>query len=169
MMDRELRRIEAAAAALRAEALALPPTRFIPMPSAEQYSGCWRVFLLDAGRWAHEYPQVDLEANRACCPAATALLRSLPGVNVAGFLRLETGAELKPHQDHREDNEVRVHLALQLPPDEALLWPEGTARLLDVRQTHAATNRSDRPRITFTLDLRLPEPLDPLRIPPWNP
>ena len=165
----ELKLVEAAAAALRAEVLALPRELFVALPSHEQYTGIWTAFLLRAGRWEHEYPGVDFAANRARCPQATALLEKLPAVNVAGFLRLEPGAELRPHQDHREDQEVRVHLALQLPPEEAAYWPEGTARLLDVRQPHAARNPSDRPRLTFTMDLHVPFIVTPDMIPPWGP
>lgn len=169
MLEAQLKLLEAEAEAIRAEALALPQNLFVPMPSREQYTGEWTAFLLSAGRWEREYPGVDFAANRARCPLSSALLGRLPQVNVAGFLRLEAGAELRPHQDQREENEVRVHLALQLPPEEAAFWPEGTARLLDVRQLHHARNFSDRPRITFTLDLRLPQALDPSLIPPWNP
>lgn len=164
MLVPEITRIEAAADALRAEVLAIPPALFVPMPSKEHYTGAWTAFLLHAGRWEHEYVGVDFDANRARCPVATALLRTLPVATVAGYLRLDPGAVLAPHVDERQDDEVRVHLALQLPPDEAATWPEGTARFLDIRTPHSAANRSDRPRFTFTVDLKLPGPL--LGLPP---
>ena len=153
---RERQLLEAAAEAIRAEALALPPELFVPMPSKEHYTGEWTAFLLSGGRWEHEYTGVDFVANRARCPATVAVLAQLPAVNVAGFLRLGPGATLAPHTDERADDEIRVQLALQLPADEAAAWPEGTARLLDVRLPHSVHNPSDRPRLTFTADLRLP-------------
>ncbi len=162
--------IEAAADALRAEALALPADAFVPMPARERYSGspgAWSACLLRVGRWATEFPGVDLEANAALCPVADALVRTLPVSTVAGFLRLEPGAVLDIHADPREDDELRAHLALQLPEEEARTWPIGTVRLLDTRTPHGARNPSAVPRITFVVDLRLGGPFAGV-LPPWG-
>ncbi|MDP2314667.1 MAG: aspartyl/asparaginyl beta-hydroxylase domain-containing protein [Pseudomonadota bacterium] len=164
-----VRLLEAAAEALRQEALSLPDAGFVAMPSTERYTGAWKGFLLGAGRWEHEFPTVDFPANRAQCPVATAVLAAIPDVTVAGYLRLEPGADLGLHTDDREDDVIRVHLALQLPPDEAAYWPVGTARLLDVRVPHAATNPSTEPRVTFVVDVRLPAPVPVGAVPAWGP
>jgi hypothetical protein len=161
--------LEAAAVGLRAEVLALPDEAFVPMPSRERYTGAWRGFLLRAGPWEREFPGVDFPANRARCPVAMALLARIPGAAVAGYLRLDPGARLEDHTDERADDVIRVHLALQLPPAEAAYWPEGTARLLDVRVPHSAANPSDRPRLTFVVDVALPGPVPVGAVPPWGP
>lgn len=150
-----LRLLEAHAEALRAEALALPEALFVPMPSRERYTGTWRAVLLDVGPWGAEFPGVDIPHNRALCPVATALLSQLPVASVAGYLRLDPGATLATHTDLRDDDVLRAHLALVLPPEEAVRWPIGRARLLDVRSPHGAKNPSDQPRLTFTVDLRI--------------
>lgn len=161
--------ILAAAEALRAEALALPDDLYVEMPSRERYRGQWKGFLLRVGPWEKEFPQVDFVANRARCPVAMAVLDKLPSAPVAGFLRLDPGADLTQHTDFRDDDMVRVHLALQLPPAEAERWPIGTLRLLDVRVPHSARNPSEVPRLTFVVDVKLGRPVAEGDVPPWDP
>jgi hypothetical protein len=150
-----LRILEEHAEALRAEALALPEALFVPMPSRERYTGAWRAVLLDVGPWGAEFPGVDIPHNRSLCPVATALLSRLPVASVAGYLRLDPGATLATHTDLRDDDVLRAHVALVLPPEEAERWPIGRARLLDVRAPHGAKNLSEAARLTFTVDLRI--------------
>ena len=159
-------RIEAHADALRMEALKLPPDAFVPMPATERYQGGWSACLLRVGRWASEFPGVDLAANAERCPVAEALVRELPVSTVAGYLMLAPGARLDTHADPREDDELRAHLALQLPEEEALRWPIGTVRMLDTRVPHGAANPSALPRLTFVVDLRLDAPFTGV-LPPW--
>ncbi len=161
--------ILAAAEALRAEALALPDELFVDMPSRERYRGQWKGFLLRVGPWEKEFPQVDFAANRARCPVAMGVLEHLPNAPVAGFLRLDPGADLSQHTDFRDDDMVRVHLALQLPAEEAKRWPEGSLRLLDVRVPHSAKNPADRPRLTFVVDVKLGRPVAEGEVAPWDP
>ena len=150
-----LRILEEHADALRAEALALPEALFVPMPSRERYTGAWRAVLLDVGPWGAEFPGVDIPHNRSLCPMTTTLLRQLPMASVAGYLRLDPGATLATHTDLRDDDVLRAHVALVLPPEEAARWPIGRARLLDVRAPHGAKNLSEAARLTFTVDLSI--------------
>ncbi len=161
--------ILAAAEAIRAEALSIPAELFVDMPSRERYRGQWRGFLLRVGPWEKEFPGVDFAANRARCPATMAVLEKLPNAPVAGFLRLDPGADLTKHTDFRDDDMVRVHLACQLPPDEEARWPLGTLRLLDVRVPHSAKNPSADPRLTFVVDIKLPFALKEGDLEPWDP
>lgn len=161
--------LEAAAEALKQEALALHAVDFVPMPSKEHYQGNWRGFLLSVGPWEHEYPGVDFAQNRRRCPVASALIQQIPGAKVAGYLWLDPGAVLGDHTDMRDDDVIRVHIGLQLPEEEQAYWPEGRARLLDVRQPHRAENRSQRPRLTFVVDVNVGFPVLSSQIAPWGP
>lgn len=161
--------MEAAAAAVLAEALAAPAEAWVPMGATSMYAGRWEALLLAAGPWGHEFPGVSLEANRRALPTATAVLARHPEVSVFGVLRLAPGASLAPHRDHRADDEVRVHVALQVPPEEAHEWTVGKARLLDIRSLHHAQNRGQIERITFVADVRVGRVVADGEVPPWNP
>lgn len=163
-----LRTLEAAAPALRAEALALPLDRWIKMPSDEIYQGTWRSFLLEPGPWGHEYPGADFPANRVAAPVAARLLDSVPGVMILGYLRLEAGCEVAVHRDFRDDDQIRAHVGLVLPPAEQAWWPEGTARVMDVRMPHAARNPGPGPRVTLVVDVRLPFVVPDDALPVWG-
>lgn len=154
-----LARLEAATPALRHEALAASDALWTPMPSSEMYHGAWEIFPLILRRWREEFPGIDLDVCRGQAPQATTLFDDLPNAEVAGFLRLHEGSFLDVHQDHRDDHVVRVHLALVMPGAWAAAWPEGTARLLDVRQPHSARNPGPGPRITAVVDVHLPQPV----------
>lgn len=161
--------LEALSGAILAEVLAVPADRFVPMPSKDRYTGSWTALLLSVGPWEHEYPGLDFEGNRAACPTIAALLARHPEITLAGVLRLGPGATLQTHNDRRKDNEIRVHLALRLPPAEAAYWPEGTCRLLDVRTAHAAANPTEHDRLTLALDVTLPRDIASGEVAPWNP
>lgn len=160
--------LEAHAATFRAEADALVDDDFMPMPSAENYQGVWRAFPLALGVWEHEFPGVDFARNRARCPRTTALLTGLPGFTVGGFLKLEPGTSLRPHRDIRDDDTIRAHLGLHLPASEQIYWREGTARVMDIRQTHSAENPGPGPRVTLMVDVRMPFVIPEGVIPPWG-
>ncbi len=161
--------MEAAAPAVLAELAALPPTAWTPMAAQSMYEGRWEACLLSVGPWGHEFPGVDLEANRRGLPSATALLTRFPQIGVFGVLRLAPGARLLPHRDHRADDEVRVHVPLQVPPEEAAEFTVGRARLLDIRQLHHAQNRGSIERITLVADVALGRPLLDGEVASWNP
>ena len=144
-----LDRLEASAPFFLEEVRALPDEVFLPLPDAASHTrGRWEVCLLKLDAYADDFPQALLARNRACCPRSWAALADLPDLVVAGFMRLGPGSVVLPHRDHRDDQVLRVHLGLQLPPAEQGHWPEGRARLMDIRQLHEARNSSDRDRIT---------------------
>lgn len=151
-----LRFLEAHAATFAEEGMALAPDEYVTMPSHETYTGVWRVFPLAIGPWGHEFPGVDYAANRARCPRSYALLQQVEGLTVGGFLRVEEGTTILPHQDFRDDHEIRAHLGLRLPAHERVYWAEGTARCIDIRAVHEAQNPGPGPRITLMVDVRTP-------------
>lgn len=164
-----LERLEAHADTFAQDVARVPDARWTEMKSSDAYVGSWRSFPLAlAPRWAHEFPGLDLLANRAVCPDTAAALEGLPGLVIGGFLSLEPGSELRTHVDFRDDDVIRAHVALQLPPAEAARWPLGTARLLDIRQPHAARNDTSQPRLTLMVDVRMPFVIAAGEIPPWN-
>ncbi len=160
--------LEAAAAAVLAELAAVPESAWFPMAAQTMYRGRWEAVLLSAGPWGHEFAGVDLEANRRLLPSAAAILEKHPEIAVFGVLRLAAGAELAPHRDHRADDEVRVHVPLQVPAEEAGEWTIGTARLLDIRQLHHAHNRGTIDRITLVADVRVGRVVAIDDVAPWN-
>ncbi len=152
------------------EALALPDAAFLPLPdAAANTQGRWEVCLLKLDLYADDFPQALLQDNRVRCPQTWAAIAGLAGLTVAGFMRLAPGSEIKPHRDRREDDVIRVHVGLQLPEHERSYWPEGTARLMDIRQLHAARNPSAQDRLTLCCDFRLGVPVPEGAIPPWSP
>ena len=162
--------LEAGAADFLAEALTLPPAAWQPLPGAGEHGrGDWLICLLQLELYGGDFPAAAVAANRAACPRSWARLAALPALEVAGFMWLSPGGEIRPHQDHREDNVVRVILGLQLPRTQHGAWPEGAARLLDIRQPHGATNPGDRPRLVLCCDFRLEAPVPEGVIPPWGP
>lgn len=162
--------LEAATAPIRQEALALPPSAWLPLPDAQAHTrGRWEVCLLKLDRYSEDFPLARLEDNRALCPRTWEVLSALPGLLVAGIMRLSPGSVVLPHRDRREDDVLRVHLGLQLPPEDRAHWPEGRTRLMDIRQLHEARNLSDRDRLTLCCDVRLDRVIPDGVIPPWNP
>ena len=165
-----LERLEAHADVFRNEALALEEESFYCMPEAANYSGgSWSAYLLQLEQFQQDFPLVSLEKNRGRCPKTWAVVSALPGLVIAGFMRLAPNAEIRPHRAKRDDDVIRAHVGLQLPADEQLYWPEGSARLMDIRALHAAQNRSDRPRLTLCVDVRMPFVIHDGEIPAWGP
>jgi hypothetical protein len=151
------------------EVAALPANAFVPMPATDMYQGVWKVCALVLNLYAEEFSGLDLAANRRLAPRTSAILDTIPGLEVGGFLSLAPGASLDWHEDHREDDVIRAHLALSLPPDEQAYWPLGRARLLDIRTRHRAINPTPDPRLTLIVDVRMPFAVPTGVLPPWNP
>ncbi|MDP2304762.1 MAG: aspartyl/asparaginyl beta-hydroxylase domain-containing protein [Pseudomonadota bacterium] len=173
MHDAETRRaypflelLEAEVDALREEALSLDAALWMPMQGYQ--TGCVG-FILDGGRFSHEFTAIDLHANRARCPRATALAARIPGVELAGFLRIEPGGSMLPHTDPRDDHLVRGHLGLQLTEEEQAWWAPGSARLMDTRLSHWARNLGAFPRVTMVVDVRMPFVVPDGAWGPWRP
>lgn len=161
--------LEAHADVFRREALALTDDDFVVMPDASTYGGSWQACPLLLTQWAEDFPAALLERNRARCPESYALLSRIDGLLVAGILRLAPHSVIKPHEDFRDDDVLRAHLAVQLPPDEQRYWPEGTAKLMDIRARHEAANPTSEPRLTVVVDVRFPYAVPDGIVPPWGP
>jgi aspartyl/asparaginyl beta-hydroxylase (cupin superfamily) len=161
--------LEAAWRELLEEFHTLDPAGFIGMPSQEMYEGAWSIYPLAIGPWAHEFPGLDLDRNRRGAPVAMRTLAQIPGVELAGFQRIEPGTRLKVHTDFRDDDVIRCHLGLRLHADERRWWEEGRARVMDVRMPHRAANPGPGPRVTFVLDVRLPFIVPTGTLPDWTP
>jgi hypothetical protein len=161
--------LEALAPRLYAEALALPASCWVPMPAAGMYEGGWTALLFSAGPWAHEFAGAAPAENLAACPSAQAFLQEhADRVGVFGLLSLAPGARLAPHRDHRADDEVRVHIPVALPAGIGAPWRLHAARLLDIRDLHAAENPGSAPRITVVADLRVGRVVEVGEVPPWE-
>ncbi len=162
--------LERRADAIRREALALTDDDFIPMPDATKYGeGAWSICALKLDHYADDFPDAALARNRLRCPATWATLAPLRGLVVAGIMRLAPRAEIPLHEDHREDDVIRCHLGLRLPPEQRAYWPEGRARLMDIRRPHSVSNRCDQARLTLCCDFQLDSVFTGDALPPWNP
>lgn len=161
-------RLEAASAALLGEVRSLSPEFFVAMPEGSTYRGDARTLLFAAGPWIREFPGISLPDNRQRCPTADALLVLHPEITVLGVLRLGPGAEVLPHADERADNEIRVHIPLVVPPEDADAWPIGTAKLLDVRHENRGGNPRASERLTLVADIRLSFAVATGDVAPWE-
>jgi beta-hydroxylase len=168
-MGPRLELLEAHAPTLREECLALSADDFRPLVNAGDYGDDWGAFPLMLEIWQDDFVGLELQDNRARCPRSTAVLDRLPGLVMAGFMRLAPYGYVKPHHDRREDRIIRAFLALQLPPQERTWWRELTTRLLDVRITHQAWNDWDRPRHVLCCDFRLDQTVPTGATERWTP
>ncbi|MEQ9082025.1 MAG: aspartyl/asparaginyl beta-hydroxylase domain-containing protein [Sandaracinaceae bacterium] len=160
-----LDRLEAHFDEIREEALGLDPALWVDMPEYPNLT----LFVLNTGIWGDGYPGLDLEANRARCPRTAAVLDAIGGVEMVGFMCMPPGVTMRRHTDPRDDDLVRCHLGLVLPPNEQAWWPEGKARLMDPRQPHWGRNDSERRRLTLQLDVRMPFVVPENAWGPWRP
>jgi aspartyl/asparaginyl beta-hydroxylase (cupin superfamily) len=151
----------------REEALALPEDAGFRMPG-DAYRGDWRALPVLLDQYGEDFP-VDAAARAArLCPRTHALLASRGDVVVGGFMRLEPGGVVPLHVDHRQDDVLRFHLALQIPQAEQAWWPLGWARPMDLRVAHGASNPSDRWRLQLTVDVRMPRAIPTGSVPAWG-
>jgi beta-hydroxylase len=122
--------------------------------------GPWRSFILmHQGRW--------IDWNCARCPATTALVRSIPGLTMAGFSVLEPGTHITEHRGPNkgalryqlgvivpgEDGDCRIRVG-----DEMLIWREGEGVAFDFTVPHEAWNDSDGIRVLLMLEVVTPLP-----------
>lgn len=95
-----------------------------------------------------------IEANCARCPRTAELLKAIPCIRVAGFSRLQPGAEIKPHRGFTglEYGALAFHMGLFIPADGSCVlhcgaithtWTKpGQQIVFDDCFTHWAWNRS---------------------------
>lgn len=119
------------------------------------------------GRWTtyvlHWYGR-RIEQNARRCPATTALVEGVPGLQVAGFTVLHPRSSVPLHQGPAKS--LRYHLGIRVPdpPEscglevdgEVVRWHEGQGIAFDDRSHHAARNDSDEPR--YVLFVQVPWP-----------
>lgn len=160
--------LEAGADVFRREALALPDEAFVPLPDASTYTdGRWEVCILKLDQ-PGGFPADLVAANRARCPETWARIAELDGLVLAGVMRLSAGGRIRGHGDESDGHVVRVHVGLQLPASEHAVFPEGAARLMDVRRSYQTVNDGDRARVTLCCDFRMPFTVPDDAIPAWS-
>lgn len=160
-------RVEAAYPAVRAEVdrLLAGPTE---IPHIEDVTGGipqgnegpWRSFvLMHQGRW------IDWNCER--CPATTELVRTIPGLMMAGFSVLEPGTHITEHRGPNK-GALRYQLGVVVPGedgdcrirvgDEMLVWREGEGVMFDFTVPHEAWNDSSGIRVLLMLEVLTPLP-----------
>lgn len=178
-----LSRIEAEAAAIRAEAEALLAdpvdaglTPYVTMPSGTP-DNKWSP-LNNNRAWSALHLWKDGRRNDAACaraPRTAAAVEALPLSDLPGrtptvfFSVLQPGAHLPPHTGVSNVRTI-IHLPLIVPPDcgfrvggETRPWVEGEAFAFDDTIEHEAWNRSDRPRAVLIFDVWNPHITAPER------
>lgn len=121
--------------------------------------GEWSTLMLCSfGTW--------LPFNTLRFPETTALLRTVPGVTIAGFSVLHAGAHIPRHRG--PSKAVRYHLGIIVPepPGASRLavgteiheWAEGSSVLFDDATEHEAWNDSDQDRYVLFIETLWPLP-----------
>jgi len=127
--------------------------------------GRWSTYMLCAyGTW--------LEFNCARMPATTDLVRSIPGLQIAGFAVLHAGTHLPRHRGPSKS--LRYHLGVRVPEPPGACriavgrdvheWSEGAGLLFDDSVEHEAWNDSDEDRHVLFVETRWPLPPVPAAI-----
>jgi hypothetical protein len=159
------------AAALAAEAVALPAEAWVPHFNTGIYEGDWSGVALRSvgGAPARLYP--DPTARGAFAP--TPVLAGCPGLGgaldrfacelqAARLLRLGPGARIREHRDYRlgyDDGEIRVHVPLSTSPGvdfrlegRTVAMAPGEAWYLDLNRPHSVANDGETARIHLVVD-----------------
>jgi aspartyl/asparaginyl beta-hydroxylase (cupin superfamily) len=158
-------RIEAGWADIRAEVDALlegpseiPHIEDVTGGIPQGNIGPWRSFvLMHQGRW------MDWNCER--CPRTTELVRSIPGLTMAGFSVLEPGTHITEHRGPNK-GALRYQLGVIVPGapgdcrirvgDEMVVWREGEGVAFDFTVPHEAWNDSDGIRVLLMLEFVTP-------------
>lgn len=122
--------------------------------------GPWRSFvMMHQGHW------IDWNCER--CPRTAELVRSIPGLTVAGFSVLEPGTHITTHRGPNK-GALRYQLGVIVPGaegdcrirvgDEMLIWRDGEGVMFDFTIPHEAWNDSDGIRVLLMLELLTPMP-----------
>lgn len=149
-------RDEALAVTRKAEAI--PPLGLVSPDHARIARGTeWRAFFL------HGYGH-RIEANRARCPATTALIDRIPALNSAFFSVLVPGAVIPRHKGVTKGL-LTCHLGLQVPAGDCRMtlddrlefgWQEGRALVFDDSYPHAVANATQGTRIVLLIQVHRP-------------
>jgi beta-hydroxylase len=146
---------------IRAELDVLDSKEFIDWPEHSLYGEHgWTTF----GFYAFGQRQAE---GCGRCPKTAELVKTIPGLMMAGFSRLAPGAHIVPHCGYEgyAGYVLRFHLGLQIPEDCAMRvgtetknWSEGGSLVFDDSTEHEAWNRSTGIRTILLCDF-----LNPLR------
>lgn len=160
-------RVEAAYSAVRAEVDRLlagpseiPRIEDVTGGIPQGNEGPWRSFvLMHQGRW------MDWNCKR--CPDTTRLVRTIPGLMMAGFSVLEPGTHITEHRGPNK-GALRYQLGVVVPGedgdcrirvgDEMLVWREGEGVMFDFTVPHEAWNDSTGIRVLLMLEVLTPLP-----------
>lgn len=162
--------LEANAERIAAEGLALREGDFLPMPDEEhsQHGGSWVVCPLALGEHEEDFPADILAKNRAACPETFTVLSEIEGLVIGGFVMLKAGGQVLENVDTRDDDVIRVQLALRLPEHDREEWSEGRVRLRDARLPYATRNTGSVHRLTLLCDVRVGFDVPDGVITPWT-
>lgn len=154
------RAVQAASASLVRELLTLRDDEFVDWPSRAAYSNGWQTYLLRMPKPPGDLV-LDHERIRRRLPVTTALIDSLPTVQLCGVSRLLPGCHIFPHRDDPEPGVLRLHLGVRIEPRSGMRseartvqWAAGAAFVFDHSQMHEAANEGTSPRDVLLLDFR---------------
>ena len=163
------------AAVLQAEIAAIMQLPWVDHVNRQDYRGGWDVLPLRCQRQhlqAHPILQgfaiaegddwQDLPTMDAC-PAIKGLIAQLQcPIQAVRLMRLQAGAEIKPHRDHQlglEYGEARLHMPIQTNENvrfsvnhQPVPMVAGELWYINTDQVHAVTNNSAQDRINLVID-----------------
>ncbi len=163
---------------LAAEVAAIADEEWVPHFNRQIYEGGWSGVALrgPVGSLTALYPDPTAEEFAPTprldrSPALAAALARIPAPLLsARLLRLDPGARILPHRDHRlgyVDGEVRLHVPIttaagaELVVDgEPVPMALGECWYVDVNRTHSAENRSAVARVHLVVDCVVDDGLD---------
>lgn len=129
----------------------------VPWHEKALYNEGWTVF-------GFHMNGMDVEAGRLHCPKTYELVKSIPGLFLAGFSILEPGCEIYPHVGYT-DKVWRSHLGLICPPGawirvggDMTEWRDGELFVFDDSLNHWAANPTDQKRVVLIVDFVKGEP-----------
>jgi aspartate beta-hydroxylase len=142
---------------IRAEVLALEPTRFHRESERIERTGDWDVaFFYERGRRHDEVCEA--------CPVTTRGIETMPAMRTAGGLiyvsRMRSGTHIQPHRGPT-NLRLRCHLGITVPDGDCALrvgddtrqWREGQCLVFDDYLEHEAWNHTEHDRIVLIVDL----------------
>ena len=142
---------------IRAEILALEPSRFSPESERIERTGKWDViFLYERGRRHDDVCEA--------CPVTTSVIEGDGAMRTAAGLiyvsRMRAGTHIAAHRGPT-NLRLRCHLGITVPKgdcairvqDESRRWSEGRCLVFDDSYEHEAWNHADADRIVLIVDL----------------
>lgn len=126
-----------------------------PWPDRDLYNKGWKAIgLIYKGRDDYHYTK----QVRELFPLTNSLVKSIPGVYIAGFSILEPKTRIYPHTGYTGEV-LRSHLGLITPKGawievagEKVEWEQGKMFVFDDTVTHNAYNGSDDERVILMID-----------------